>query len=70
MICGYEALPCTVGGFVKKTCEPEGDFYTIILNSRLSDEKQRKTYIHELEHIYNEDFKEGGVGEVESIRHK
>lgn len=71
MICDYEALPYTVGGFVKETCEPDGDYYTIILNSRLSYERQCDTFAHEIEHIKNDDFhSERSVAEIENERHR
>lgn len=64
-------LPCRVHGFVEKTCEPDGDYYTIVLNSRLSYEMLRGTYLHEMEHIDNDDFySERSVAEIETIRHK
>ena len=41
-------LPCAVHGFVVS----DGfDFYTIVLNSRLSYEMQRQAYMHEVSHI-------------------
>ena len=71
MNCGYEELPCCIGGFVRETCEPDGDYYTIILNSRLSYEKQRATFAHEIEHIRNDDFhSERSVAEIENERHR
>ena len=43
-------LPCAVHGFVVS----DGfDFYTIVLNSRLSYEMQRQAYMHEVSHIEN-----------------
>lgn len=71
MKCDYEELPYKVGGFIKKTCEPDGDYYTIVLNSRLSYEKQCASYTHEMEHINNDDFySERSVAEIESKRHR
>lgn len=46
-------LPCAVHGFVVS----DGfDFYTIVLNSRLSYEMQRQAYMHEVSHIENGDI--------------
>ena len=71
MNCIYKDLPCTVGGFVKMTCEPDGDYYNAILNSRLSYERLQEVYRHEMEHIDNSDFNSDyTVGEVEILRHK
>ena len=47
-----ENMPTTIKGYTVAK-----DFtYTIVLNSRLSFESQRYTYLHELEHINNGDF--------------
>lgn len=44
--------------------------FTIIINSHLSFEEQRKTYKHELFHIMNEDFdKECFVDQLENSAH-
>lgn len=64
-------MPVRVRGYIKETCEPDGDYYTIVLNSRLSYEQLRDTYLHEISHIDNDDFhSEGGVQQIESARHK
>ena len=71
MIIGLEELPCRIGGFVRETCEPDGDYYTIILNSRLSYERQCDAYTHEMEHILNDDFySERSVAAIEKERHE
>lgn len=50
----YLNLPYKIKGFaVYNTCE---DFYTIVLNSRLSYTQNLSTYMHELKHIENNDF--------------
>lgn len=48
----YADLPTTIGGFVKET----DGYYTIVLNSRMTFERNRKSYIHELSHIDNMDL--------------
>lgn len=45
----YEDLPTTIGGCVKET----DGFYTIILNSRMTYERNQETYRHEQRHIDN-----------------
>lgn len=46
-------LPTKIKGFSK----PNDDMtYTIVINSRLSSEQQRKTYDHEMAHILHNDF--------------
>lgn len=50
----YENLPHKVRGFtIYNGCD---DFYTIILNARLSYLSNLKTFAHELKHISNDDF--------------
>lgn len=49
----YFDLPGTIHSYVAK-CK-DGS-YTIIINSRLSDEMQRLAYYHELKHINNGDY--------------
>ena len=43
----YEDLPTTIGGCVKET----DGFYTIILNSRMSHERNQESYLDEIDHI-------------------
>lgn len=64
----YLNLPSKIRGFaVYNTCE---DFYTIVLNSRLSYAQNIKTYFHELEHIKNDDFYSNlTVNEIETLAH-
>lgn len=70
-------LPSAVQGFV--VCDGF-DFYTIVLNSRLSYETQRKAYFHEISHIANGDFsrmqdinrdlsENNDADSIEAIRH-
>ena len=71
-------LPVTVRGF---TVSDDFDFYTIYINSRLSNQMQIETYEHELSHINNGDFIrmqslyndtscDTDVNKIESERHK
>lgn len=61
-----ENLPSTIGGYVVQT--PDGE--TIILNSRCTREKNMQTYMHELSHIYNDDFSsEKSADEIEYSAH-
>ena len=65
----YCDLPCTVRGFVVRQCEDD-EFYTIILNSRLTHEQQQSTYLHELQHITLDDFRSClSVDQIERLRH-
>lgn len=48
----YQNLPTTIGGFIKET----DGFYTIVLNSRMTFERNRETYADETDHIDNRAF--------------
>ena len=43
----YKDLPTTIGGCVKET----DGFYTIILNSRMTFERNQESYLDEIDHI-------------------
>lgn len=45
-------LPTTISGFVKET----DDYYTIVLNSRMTHERNQETYKHEQDHIDSDDL--------------
>lgn len=45
-------LPTTIGGFTKET----DGYYTIVLNSRMTHERNILTYKHEKGHIDKNDF--------------
>lgn len=55
-------LPCKIKAV---TTRNEDGSYTIVMNSRLSYEQQRKSYLHELKHIYNNDFSKENVNIIE-----
>ena len=56
-----------IRGFVVE-CD---DYSTIVLNSRHSHAMNQQTYLHEREHIDNEDSRSDmPADEIESIRHK
>lgn len=64
-------LPPDLYGATVKTVEPDGDFFTIVINENLSHEKQKETYRHEQAHIENDDFNcSCNVSVLEQIRHK
>lgn len=56
------SLPYNIKGLTTKN---EDESYTIFLNSRLSYEQLKKTYSHELQHIYNDDFSKENVSIIE-----
>lgn len=43
----FRNLPTTIGGFVKK----QDDFYTIILNARMTRERNQESFMDEIDHI-------------------
>lgn len=55
-------LPYDCRGYV--TTNADGD-YTVVLNARMSYDMNVQTYVHELKHIYYDDFKDGNVGDIE-----
>lgn len=71
-------MPTSVHGFIVS----DGfDFYTVVLNPRLSKEMQTKTYFHEISHITNGDFSRMqdinrdlmeslSADQIENIRHE
>ena len=48
----------------------EDSSYTIIINSRLSRERQLAAYMHALKHIAGNDFEKYDVQEIEGNAHK
>lgn len=64
----YADLPCAIGAFVISNND---DTYTIILNSRLSREKNMESYAHELLHIKNGDYeKKCSIDLIEIAAHR
>lgn len=61
----YQDMPATVKAFT--VCKDE--YYTIVLNSNLSYTQNLNSYMHELEHIVNNDFTASSANEVEVLRH-
>ena len=70
----YQDLPFDIDGYTVANLDDNGEmFYTIVLNSRISDASQRIAFYHELLHISEADFdklKEIGVEEIEKEAHK
>ncbi len=64
----YYNLPYKVNGFI--LYDSFEDYYTIVLNSKLSYECNIKTFWHELKHIAYDDFNKNiNVSLLETIRH-
>lgn len=64
----YRDIPCDVGGMVH---ENEDGTYTVILNSRMTRERQEAAARHEIRHMNGNDFNSGmSADEIEMIRHE
>lgn len=64
----FDNLPFKVKGFTIH--HAADDYYTIVLNARLSNECQKNTLKHELLHIARQDFQLGlDVNLIEKIAH-
>jgi len=64
-------LPPSVSACLTECAEPDGDFYTVMLNRNCGDEKIAEGIEHELEHCRHDDFRSPlSVGEIEIMRHK
>lgn len=59
-------MPGTIRSFVREN--PDGS-YNVFINECLSEEAREQRLIHELKHIYHDDFQECNVDEIEDIRH-
>ena len=46
------------------------DSYTIFIDAKLSTEKQHKVFLHEMQHIKENDFEKSNVQEIEMRAHK
>lgn len=68
IFCYLVDMPSRVGA----TAIPNDDgTYTVYVNSRLSIERQRRAYLHEVRHIKNDDFyKDINIDEIEICAHK
>lgn len=61
------SLPGSVPGLTRKN---EDGSYTILINVNLSADSQRLAYMHEVSHIYANDFTSPATANaIESIRH-
>jgi len=58
-------LPPRVPGFVKK----KDEYYTIVLNSRLTRERNQETYEHDRDHLENDDYEKDNADVIEKHSH-
>lgn len=57
---------CGVPGSVWHNAD---DSYTIFIDAKLSEEKQKKVFMHEMKHIQENDFSKDNVQEIETSAH-
>lgn len=57
------------GGVPGSVYHNPDDTYTIFIDANLSDEKQRKVFLHEMQHIQENDFEKEDVQEIEKVAH-
>lgn len=64
----YENMPYSIKGFT--TYDAADDYYTIVLNCRFDYDSIRRTFRHELKHIYRDDFySRQSIDEIELKTH-
>jgi len=63
----YEDMPTTIGALVKET----DGFYDIIINARMSVDRQQRSYREEIYHIQNNDHERTcSVDQIELEAHR
>ena len=55
--------------FSEQVVKNSDDSYTILLNARLSHERQQESYKHAMQHILNGDFEKEDVQHIEMDAH-
>lgn len=60
-------LPTTISAYVVANADAS---YTIILNARMSHERKKASYLHEIEHIQNGDYEKESADLIEIHAHK
>ncbi len=64
----YMNMPCKIKGYV--AYNTADDYYTIVLNSRLSFSQNQQTFEHEMKHIKNGDFfSDANINLIENYSH-
>lgn len=64
-------LPSSIGAYLAECTEPDGEYYTMVLNGNCGLNKIAESVEHELKHYYNDDFHSPlTTGEIECLRHK
>lgn len=64
-------LPQRIAAYLTECTEPDGEYYTMVINRNCGDNKIAESISHELEHYFNDDFHSPlSVAEIELLRHK
>ena len=63
----HTTTPSAVGGMITKDGENQ---YTIIINENRSQIGQLASFLHEMVHVYNNDFDKSDVAEIEAETNK
>lgn len=63
----YANLPTTIPAYIVENSDMS---YTIVLNARLSRERNIISYYHEIRHILQKDFEKENVQEIEKEAHE
>lgn len=60
-------MPRGIAGIAVKSAQPDGDFFTALINQDLSQEATQRAMLHEIEHVSEDDFtSEYSVAEIEN----
>lgn len=62
-------LLADAGGVPGSVWHNSDDSYTIFIDSKLTIEKQKEIFNHELNHITNGDFEKNNVQQIEFVAH-
>ncbi|MGL5436312.1 MAG: ImmA/IrrE family metallo-endopeptidase [Lachnospiraceae bacterium] len=60
-------MPTTIAAYVVSNSDCS---YTIVLNARMSFERKREAYLHEIGHINNGDYEKNCADSIEIYAHK
>lgn len=66
----FEDLPCDVDGFTVGKDEGGETYYTIVINAKLSADRQESAMVHELAHIRRNDFARARQYGVSAVEHE
>ena len=65
----YKVILCDMPVAIRSFVKSDGEWHTIVINARLSRERQRECFLHELKHIRNGDFEKADADAIERAAH-